>query len=49
MNLGELGTGFHKILWDGKNNLGSEIPSGIYIAVLEIGDEFNFHKISLVK
>ena len=49
MNLGVLGTGFHKVFWDGKNNLGSEIPSGIYMAVLEIGGEFNFQKISLVK
>lgn len=49
MNLGVLGTGFHKVLWDGKNNLGNELPSGIYMAVLELDDEFNIQKISLVK
>ena len=49
MNLGVLGTGFHKILWDGKNNLGSELPSGIYMAVLEVGGKLNIQKISLIK
>ena len=49
LNLGVLGIGSHKVLWDGKNNLGNELPSGIYMAVLEIGDEFNVQKISLVK
>ena len=49
MNLGVLGTGFHKILWDGKNNLGSELPSGIYMAVLEVGEKLNIQKISLIK
>ena len=49
MYLGVLGIGFHEILWDGKNNLGNELPSGIYMAVLEVGDEFNIQKISLVK
>ena len=49
MNLGEIGTGFHKILWDGKNNLGSELPSGIYMAVLEVGEKLNIQKISLIK
>ena len=49
MNLGMLGTGFHKILWDGKNNLGGELPSGIYMAVLEVGEKLNIQKISLIK
>ena len=49
MNLGVLGTGCHKILWDGKNNLGSELPSGIYMAVLEVGEKLNIQKISLIK
>ena len=49
MNLGVLSAGFHKVLWDGKNNLGNELPSGIYMAVLEVDDDFNIQKISLVK
>ena len=49
MNLGVLSTGFHKVLWDGKNNFGNEIPSGIYMAVLEVGGKMNIQKISLIK
>ena len=49
INLGVLGIGLHKVLWDGKNDLGNDLPSGVYMAVLEIDDEFNVQKISLVK
>ena len=49
MNLGLLSTGFHKVLWDGKNSYGNEIPSGIYMAVLEVGEKLNIQKISLIK
>ena len=49
LNLGVLGIGSHRVLWDGKNNLGNDLSSGIYMAVLEIGDTFNVQKISLVK
>tara|TARA_Y100000591_G_C21554980_1_gene555598 strand:- start:308 stop:673 length:366 start_codon:yes stop_codon:yes gene_type:complete len=49
MNLGVLSTGFHKVLWDGKNNFGNELPSGIYMSVLEVGEKINIQKISLIK
>ena len=49
MNLGALSTGFHKVLWDGKNNFGNELPSGIYMAVLEVGGKINIQKISFIK
>ena len=49
MNLGVLSTGFHKVLWDGKNNFGNELPSGIYMAVLEVGAKINIQKISFIK
>ena len=49
INLGVLGTGFHRVLWDGKSNLGNELPSGIYMAVLEVGGKFDIQKISLIK
>ncbi len=49
INLGILDTGFHKVLWDGKNNLGKELSSGIYMAVLEVGGKFNIQKISFIK
>ena len=49
LSLGVLGIGSHKVLWDGKNDLGNELPSGIYMMVLELGGELNIQKISLVK
>ena len=49
MNLGVLGSGLHKVLWDGKNNLGNELSSGIYMVVLEVGGKINIQKISLIK
>ena len=50
MNLGVLGSGLHKVLWDGKkNDFGNELPSGIYMAVLEVGGKANIQKISLIK
>ena len=49
MYLGVLGIGFHEILWDGKNNLGNDLSSGIYMAVLEVGGKANIQKISLIK
>ena len=49
MNLGVLSTGFHKVLWDGKNNLGNELSSGIYMTILEVGEKISVQKISLIK
>ena len=49
LNLGVLSGGLHKVLWDGKNNLGNELSSGIYMAVLEVGGKINIQKISLIK
>ena len=49
MNLGTLNDGSHKVLWDGKNNLGNELHSGIYMAVLDVGGKINIQKISLIK
>jgi len=49
LNLGVLSSGLHKVLWDGKNNLGNELSSGIYMVVLEVGGKINIQKISLIK
>lgn len=49
LNLGVLGIGSHRVLWDGKNNLGNDLSSGIYMAVLEVGGKANIQKISLIK
>ncbi len=31
----------HKVTWDGKNNLGENVNSGIYFYKLKVGDEFS--------
>ncbi len=31
-------TGYHQVIWTGKNNLGQEVPSGIYLVKIEAGD-----------
>ena len=31
-----MSTGFHTIVWDGTNNEGNEVPSGVYIYSLEV-------------
>ncbi|MCK4306852.1 right-handed parallel beta-helix repeat-containing protein [candidate division WOR-3 bacterium] len=31
----------HKVTWDGKNNLGESVNSGIYFYKLKVGDEFS--------
>ena len=49
MNLGVLSNGVHKVLWDGKNNLGNELSSGIYMTILEVGEKISIQKISLIK
>ena len=41
--------GLHKTQWDGKNNYGKEVSSGIYIAVLKSGDLTQSVKLSLIR
>ena len=33
---GELSAGFHSVTWDGTNNQGVQVPSGVYIYTLEV-------------
>jgi FlgD Ig-like domain len=41
--------GFHKISWDGRNNSGSEVNSGMYISKIIAGDFSQSRKMLLVK
>jgi len=41
--------GEHRINWDGKNNLGKEVSSGIYYFVFKNGDIFETRKALLIK
>ncbi len=41
--------GYHSVLWDGKNNQGSAVPSGLYIYRINAGNYVKSMKMMLVK
>ncbi len=46
---GARAAGAHTITWDGKNHLGADAPSGVYIAVLRADREMRSQRIVLVR
>jgi len=42
-------TGHHSVIWDGKDNLGTKVSSGIYIYKLQAGSFVKMYKMSLLK
>jgi hypothetical protein len=46
---GQITSGLHSVLWDGRNNSGSTVGSGIYLYRLEVGQERFTGKMALVK
>ncbi|MCE5248904.1 T9SS type A sorting domain-containing protein [bacterium] len=44
-----LPAGKHAVVWDGKNEAGSAVSSGVYFVRLEAGKEFLSHRITLMK
>jgi Ca-activated chloride channel family protein len=49
INLSHLGPGMHTIKFDGRDNWGHELPSGIYVCQLLVGKGVSTIRISLVK
>jgi len=49
LHRGTLGRGWHTLVWDGKDDLGLDAPSGVYLAVLKVSDQKVVRKISLVR
>jgi len=41
--------GYYTITWNGKNNLGKEVPNGIYFCRLEIGGGRTVEKLVFIK
>jgi flagellar hook assembly protein FlgD len=41
--------GNYSVIWDGKNNQGKEVGSGIYFYQLKVGDYKNTRKLVLIK
>ena len=41
--------GIHKVEWDGKDNSGINVSSGVYIYCIKAGNYFNFNKMTLIR
>ncbi len=48
-NIGEQQTGVHGILWDGRNNFGEKVATGIYFYRLNVGKESLVNKMLLTR
>jgi ligand-binding sensor domain-containing protein len=46
---GALATGIHSIVWDGRNEEGIAVSSGIYIALLQTGNAISSRKMMLIR
>jgi flagellar hook assembly protein FlgD len=46
---GKLEAGRHKVVWDGKNEAGVPVASGVYVYVLKAGDFTAQRKLVLMK
>ncbi|MFZ5516503.1 MAG: choice-of-anchor D domain-containing protein [Candidatus Zhuqueibacterota bacterium] len=45
----DIRAGFHKTIWDGRNDLGQDVTSGVYFITMKCGDVKKLRKIMLVK
>ncbi|MFB3845091.1 MAG: T9SS type A sorting domain-containing protein [Candidatus Cloacimonadaceae bacterium] len=45
----EIPKGNHKVIWDGKDNNGLAVSSGIYLVRIGIGDKVDTHKVIMLK
>ncbi|MBN2357145.1 hypothetical protein JXO59_13595 [candidate division KSB1 bacterium] len=41
--------GIHRVQWDGKNNRGELVPSGVYYLRVQTGDEQRLHRMIFMK
>jgi len=46
---GRQSAGVHKVVWDGKNNSGEEVASGIYFYSIKAGTYIETKKMTLLK
>jgi hypothetical protein len=46
---GELTPGRHSVTWDGRNDEGRQLPSGLYVVRVEAGDQVHTAKVTLLK
>jgi hypothetical protein len=41
--------GRHSVTWDGRNDEGRQLPSGLYVVRVEAGDQVHTAKVTLLK
>lgn len=41
--------GIHRVVWDGRNDAGQSVPSGVYSAQILLGDRVFARKLTLTK
>ncbi|NOZ03410.1 MAG: T9SS type A sorting domain-containing protein, partial [FCB group bacterium] len=46
---GRMEAGYHRIMWDGRNQLGEKVASGVYIYLLKAGDYIGSKKLLMIK
>ncbi|MDP7436874.1 MAG: FlgD immunoglobulin-like domain containing protein, partial [Candidatus Marinimicrobia bacterium] len=46
---GNITPGYHNIKWDGKNNIGASVSSGVYILNVQLNGKHHSQKMLLVK
>jgi len=42
-------SGYHSLQWNGKNNIGTAMPSGVYYCLLQAGENKAVQKMLLVR
>jgi flagellar hook assembly protein FlgD len=45
----DLNAGYHQIVWNGRNNSGSQVASGMYLYRIEAGSFISIKKMMLLK
>ncbi len=43
------GAGYSRYIWDGNNTRGQQVPAGIYLAGITVGDYYQTQKLSLIR
>jgi len=46
---GKMGSGLHRAIWDGRDEGGREVSSGVYVVRLDVGGEVFAKKVVMVR
>ena len=45
----DMDAGFHRVVWDGKDHYGHDVPSGTYIFSLKAEEEVSTRRMTLIR